>query len=286
MGAVRTRRKAIFGAKMRANREGSPTKPQPGQVAEFLHVTATTVTRMEGGYTVPQWVFVLACLNLYGATQDQIDEVEALWQAARRALTKVENAADLTPSYVAFRRDEADAEEEYSWHYTAISGLFQSPGYAAAIFMANQPEEKSEAAREMAAKDRAARQQLLEGPSGLRVRAIMDEAVLRRVVGGPEVMRDALGHLLDVSDLPNVDIWIVPFTAGAWGTMNGPNIILRFGSEEDPDLAYLEHAGGGVTVENEPDVGRLLDIHKAVVERKAADLKKSRRLIMAARDAH
>jgi hypothetical protein len=285
MGAVRTRRKAIFGAKMRNLRENSETKPSPAQVAEVLIVTPTTITRMEGGMSAPQWGQVLACLTLYKATEDQIREVKALWVAAKRPMTTVDNAADLPPNYVAFRRDEADAQLELSMHYTAVSGLLQEQKYAAAIFEETSDERHTEAAEIRAAKDRQARQALLDGPHGLRVHAIMDEMVLHRQVGGPAVLRGQLGHLLDLANLPNVTIQIVPFSAGAWATMNGPVIILRFGSEEDPDLAYLEHAGGGATVENVPDVKKLVGIHEAVAKHKATSPAKSVRLIGAARDA-
>jgi hypothetical protein len=285
MGAVRTRRKAVLGSRMKAIREASPLKPLPAQVAEFVRVTTTTITRMEAGMSAPQWAQVLACLTLYEATEDQIREVLALWEAARRPMTTVENAAELHPNYVAFRRDEADASKVLSMHYSALSGQFQTAETAAAIFTSIADEPRTEAAEIRAAKDRKARQQLLEPPNALEVHAILDEALLHREVGGPKVLEGQLAHLLDLSQRPNVTIQVVPFSAGAWGTMSGPVIILQFGSDEYPDLAYLEHAGGGASVENLPAVKKLVDIHKAVADHKAATPKESAGLITAALDA-
>lgn len=285
MPAQRTRRKAILGAKMKQLRETSLARPEPADVAGVLLVSPTTITRMEAGMSVPAWGNVLSCLALYEATEAQIEEVKALWHAAKRPMVTVDDAADLPPSYVAFRRDEADADEELSWQYTAIAGPFQDPKYAAALFEETFDEEHSEAAEIRAANDRQARAKLLEPRHGLRVHALMDQMVLCRQVGGPGVLHGALGHLLDLAQLPNVTIQIVPFSAGAWATMNGPVVILRFASDEDPDLAYLEHAGGGATVENVPDVRRLIGIHERVAKLKAATPAESMRLIGAARDA-
>lgn len=285
MPAQRTRRKAIFGAKMKQLRDASPARPEPANVADALLVSPTTVTRMEAGMTVPAWGTVLGCLALYQAAEAQIEEVKALWQAAKRPMVTVDNADDLPSAYVAFRRDEADAYEELSWQYTAIAGPLQDPKYAAALFQEEISDEEHPGTAEVrAANDRQARAKLLEPGHGLRVHALMDQMVLCRQVGGPGVLRGALGHLLDLAQLPNITIQIVPFSAGAWATMNAAVVILRFASDER-DLAYLEHAGGGVTVENVPDVKRLIGIHERVAKQKAASPAESMKLIEAARDA-
>lgn len=84
----------------------------------------------------------------------------------------------------------------------------------------------------------------------MSVTAVINEAALRQLVGGAEVMQEKHGHLVEMSTLPNVEIQVLPFAAGATPAMGSPFIILSFAEPEDPDIAFSEHLTGCVYVED------------------------------------
>ena len=93
-----------------------------------------------------------------------------------------------------------------------------------------------------------------------------------------------LEYLLTVGARKNVTIQVVPFGAGAYGTMSGPVIVLSFGGEADPGLAYLEYAAGGETVENAKDVQAFVETFEDLRRKAALSPKESAMLIRAALD--
>ena len=88
----------------------------------------------------------------------------------------------------------------------------------------------------------------------LELVAIVDEAALRRDVGGPEVMRAQLRHLTLVTELPTVDLQVLPLGAGAHSSMNGAFIVLSFPQPQDPELLYIEYPTGALHIEDEKEV--------------------------------
>ena len=90
--------------------------------------------------------------------------------------------------------------------------------------------------------------------------AVLDEAALRRLVGGPEVMREQLTRLREVATLPNVTLQIVPFAAGGHAGMDGPFVVLGFPEHRDPDLVYIESTRSGIYLEHKDDVQRYATI--------------------------
>lgn len=119
-----------------------------------------------------------------------------------------------------------------------IPGLLQTPEYARALFAAGRVDdiEASVAAR-------MARQSILTRSRPPEVWVLLDEAMLlRSFIGGPEVSRGQLTHLLEVGELPNVTIRIVPLSVGAHGGLDGPLTIMTV---QEGDVAYMEAFGGG-----------------------------------------
>ncbi|MFJ7996761.1 DUF5753 domain-containing protein [Streptomyces sp. NPDC096310] len=134
---------------------------------------------------------------------------------------------------------EAEAESILTYE-NVIPGLFQTRRYAEEINLGTVPG-LSDEVQEQRVDVRMQRQQVLAGNSPLEVRAVLDESALRRMVGGVDVMREQLERLLEVAELPNVILQVIPFSCGAHpGTMVGPFIVLRFPHPEDPDVVYTE----------------------------------------------
>jgi hypothetical protein len=145
--------------------------------------------------------------------------------------------------------DEATAVR--SFKIDLVDGLLQTPEYTAAIIRASRPEASEEFVRRQVA-TRARRQARLHDASPIQMEVIVTEAALRIQVGGHEVMRHQLQHLLRLAELPNVDLRVVPAT-GAYPAMGTPFYILSFGTGY-PDVAYLELLDKGVYLEEPGDV--------------------------------
>jgi hypothetical protein len=107
---------------------------------------------------------------------------------------------------------------------------------------------------------RLARQILLTRKQPPRLWAVVDEAALRRPVGGPEVMRGQLERLIEATKLPNVTLQVLPFGVGAHPAMQGSFSILRFPDRELPDVVYLEHLTNAVYLDKRHEVERYLDV--------------------------
>ncbi|WP_440105699.1 DUF5753 domain-containing protein [Streptosporangium sp. H16] len=101
-----------------------------------------------------------------------------------------------------------------------------------------------------------ARQALLFRDDPLRFWTVLDEATIRRAVEDPVVMRSQLKRLLEVTDLPNITVQVLPFAAGAHTATGGAFHILEFPGFADPDVVFVENLGGNLYVEREADVYR------------------------------
>jgi hypothetical protein len=134
-----------------------------------------------------------------------------------------------------------------------IPGVFQTEEYARAIFYSSQPRKPEEVDRGVEL--RLARQKRITATDDpLNVWAVIDEAVLHRVVGSPAVMQGQLERLLELGELPNVSIQVLPFQAGIHAALDGPFVILTF--EDYPDLLYIEHLMGCVYLEKTSETAR------------------------------
>jgi hypothetical protein len=98
------------------------------------------------------------------------------------------------------------------------------------------------------------RQQLLTQADAPELWTVLDEAVLRRSPGGREVMRAQLEHLLEMTDLPNVTLQVIPFDAGPHSAAGGPFTILRFPEPDLPDLVYLEQLNSALYLDHPDEV--------------------------------
>jgi Domain of unknown function (DUF5753) len=107
---------------------------------------------------------------------------------------------------------------------------------------------------------RIRRQELLTKDSAPRVWSVIDEAALRRAVGGPEIMRGQLRHLIEAAGLPNVTLQVVPFCIGGHDAAGGSFTVLRFAEPDVPDVVYIEQLTGAMYLEKRSDVDHYLDV--------------------------
>ncbi|WP_440071822.1 DUF5753 domain-containing protein [Streptosporangium sp. OZ121] len=135
-----------------------------------------------------------------------------------------------------------------------VPGLLQTESYIRAVYRAGLIGAEDEDIEQRIAV-RLARQQLLTSPEAPHLWAVVNEAAIRRMVGGPETVREQLLRLVAASDLRSVTLQVLPFSIGAHAAMDSPFHVLGFGSD-DPDVVYIEYTTGTLYLEKTPEVGR------------------------------
>jgi len=222
------------------------------EVGEKLECSASKISRIETGHVGVTPRDVRDMLELYAIDEDQR---EALVQLAREARKKgwwhAYNEV-FTGSFVGL---ESDASSLHTFQALLVPGLLQTDDYMRAVIKAIRPDNREEEVSKRVA-GRLTRQKLLTDTNPPEYWAILDEAVLRRTVGGPEIMRAQLHKLIEVSDLPHVTLQVVPFGAGAHAGMENPFLILGYPEPADPDVVYVENTTTGSYLEEPSDVYR------------------------------
>jgi transcriptional regulator with XRE-family HTH domain len=140
-----------------------------------------------------------------------------------------------------------------------VPGLLQTENYARAVTKLGHPDAS---AREVERRVdlRMARQRMLTGPGAPRLWAVVDEAALRRPLGGQDAMREQLEHLVEVAEQPNVTLQVAPFSAGGIAAAGGPITILRFQEPDLPDIVYLEQLTSALYLDKPEDIDRYLTV--------------------------
>src|SRR6185437_2835464 len=113
---------------------------------------------------------------------------------------------------------------------------------------------------ERRAKARISRQEILHRDSPPKVWAVLDEGALRRVIGGPRVMREQLKHLIDMCDHPAVTLQVLPFQVASHPAMGGPFTILRFSEPDLRDVVYIEQLTSALYLDKPAEVDSYLEV--------------------------
>jgi transcriptional regulator with XRE-family HTH domain len=241
-----------LGAYLRRLREAR--RITPAQAGEAIRATHSKISRLERGRSAAKQRDVADLLTLYGVTDEA--EREQVLALARQASTPGwwQQYNDILPRwfelYVGLER-AASIIRTYEVQF--VHGLLQTEEYArTVILIANEQASAEEIDRRVSV--RMKRQQLLTRPDAPELWTVLDEAVLRRPPGGRGVMRAQLEHLLEMTDLPNVTLQIIPFEAGPHPAAGGPFTILRFPEPDLPDLIYLEQLDSAQYLDHPDDV--------------------------------
>ncbi|MER7764630.1 helix-turn-helix transcriptional regulator [Streptomyces sp. NPDC097619] len=159
----------------------------------------------------------------------------------------------LPQEYRDFISLEAGAKAARTVELSVVPGLLQTPAYARAVTRAalgGLPEPKVDALVDV----RMTRQAVLRADPPLELSAVLDEAVLRRQIGGPEVMEGQLRHLAEVSRLPQVSLQVLPFSVGGHLGLTGPFVIFSFPNIADLDVVVLDHLTSSLYLERKEDI--------------------------------
>ena len=228
--------------------------------AGALRVTPLTIRRLEKAEVALKPLYVEKLLQTYGAGQQETDEFVTLAEQANRP-GWWHAYRDVLPSwFTAYVSLETGAStlRTYEPHYA--TGLLQTPAYARGVLRGGFPGD-TEDELDRRVHLRLRRQSLLDRENAPTLWVVMEEAVLHRVVSGPDVMREQIDRLLEVSELDHVSIDILPFEVGAHVGACAPFTYFRFEEPELPDIVYSEILSASVYLDQRDDVVAHLEAH-------------------------
>lgn len=247
-----TTRRRQLGADLRRLREHKGLTLE--EAGARVGISKATLSRYETKEGAVKWPAVDALCREYGATDE---ERLALVDLAKGA--KIQgwwrSLADPIPESMNLMltlEDEVVREDHYACMY--IPGLLQTRPYAEAVHRASEvhcPEREVQHMVDI----RMKRQELLDRTEPPHVWCVIDEAALRRQVGGRAVMKDQLAHLLAMAKRPHVTIQVLPFSTGAHAAAVGSFVVLR-GPAPELDVVYVDLLGGGLFMEKAPELER------------------------------
>jgi Domain of unknown function (DUF5753)/Helix-turn-helix domain len=247
---VRSRRVAGELRRLRA-RSGHTCKT----VGTALGISASKISRIETNRIGLQADEVAALLGFYQAGKPLRDELlELVRRAAEPGWWQVQGSR-LPELWQELIDIERSATAIINYEPLVVPGLLQTADYAGALIHAGNPA-LSEDEVETRVAARTARQALLGRPRPPRLLVLLEEGVLRRVVGDCGLMRRQARHLEDAATRSNVTVQVVPTAAGAHPGLEGPFVILEF--DGDPTLVYLENRGGSAILEEDDDINRAM----------------------------
>ncbi|WP_217214055.1 helix-turn-helix transcriptional regulator [Streptomyces sp. AC550_RSS872] len=253
--AVRRRK---LGAELRALRTGAGLTS--GEAARLVGWHQSKVSRIETGASGVKPADVRLLLDVYGVQDARLRELLLVlagsdggggghhWWHAYRGV--------LPPTYRDFISLESQASAMRTLETSVVPGLLQTPEYARAVTRAavggldDDADERLEALVAV----RLARQDVLRADPPMELSAVLDEAVLRREIGGPEVMARQLGRLVEAARLPQVRLQVLPFAAGEHVGITGPFVIFSFSRTSDLDVVVLDHLTSSLYLERKEDL--------------------------------
>ncbi|GGR67327.1 transcriptional regulator [Streptomyces humidus] len=219
-----------------------------------MGISKATLSRYETKEGTVKWPAVDALCREYGASDE---ERAALVELAKGA--KIQgwwrSLADPIPESMNLMltlEDEVVREDHYACMY--VPGLLQTRAYAEAVHRASETGCSEREVQHMV-DIRMKRQELLDRAEPPHLWCVIDEAALRRRVGGSKVMREQLHHLLSVSQRPHVTVQVLPFAKGAHAAAVGSFAVLR-GPTPDLDVVYVDLIGGGLFMEKPQELAR------------------------------
>jgi transcriptional regulator with XRE-family HTH domain len=225
------------------------------QVAERLGWSPSKVSRYEHGRTGLKPTDVRKLLDLFGLDGGQRDQLLALAEDARRK-GWWEAYSDLPEELINLIGLEDEAQSSRQWHVEAIPGLLQTDAYARQVITAYQevlPLPPSQVKRRVEV--RLLRQQALTRDPPLDLSVVLDESALLRRLANAPVMRTQLERLIEVAQLPNVTLRVLPLD-GHYPVITASFTLLQFGQENEAslhDMVSLERLQSDIYFEGEAE---------------------------------
>ncbi|MFE1403757.1 helix-turn-helix domain-containing protein [Streptomyces sp. NPDC058770] len=247
-----TTRRRQLGAMMRKLRaRKGMTLEEAGQ---RVGVSKATISRYETQEGPVKWPIADALCREYGATEAERNTVVALAKGAKQQgwWGPYTSSIPADMNLLLTLEDEAVREDRFSSTY--VPGLLQTRSYSTAIQGASEMRLAPEEIQRLV-DIRMKRQEILNRPRPPHLWAILDESVIRRVVGSPRIMRDQLSQLLEANKSQHITLQVLPFSKGAHGAALGSFVVLG-GAEASLDVVYVDLHVGPLFMETDEELDR------------------------------
>ena len=256
-----TVQRLVLGGHLRRLREDAGITTE--QAALVIRGSHSKISRMEHGRVAFKERDISDLLTMYGVGTG--DEREALLRFARESSTPGwwQGYSDILPHWVEpYFGLEAAASFIREYELQFVPGLLQIEPYARAVIRLGNHQAEDEVTRR--AEARIARQEILYRAQPPTLWAVIDESALLRAIGGPEVMKAQLRHLIDMCDHPAVTLQILPLSAGAHRAMGGAFTILRYTEPDLRDVVFIEQLTSALYLDKATEVDSYLEVIEEV----------------------
>jgi transcriptional regulator with XRE-family HTH domain len=224
-------------------------------VAEEMGWNESKLTRIENDKSRVLVRDVKRLLGLYKVEGDAADAMLELARLAREPDWWHQYSGAIPEWFQVYVVLEASASHVFGYEAELVPGIMQTEGYIRAI-MSTAADPKTDEEIENTITVRKARQARLMEENPPEVWLVLNEAVIRRPVGGREVMREQIERLVELARLRNVTLQLLPFDVGEHSAMLGSFKLLKFAAADDPERVYMEQPVGGLYVQKVSEVDR------------------------------
>jgi transcriptional regulator with XRE-family HTH domain len=250
--ARRTARRRRLGAALREAREKAGASPE--QAAKAIHGDKSKISRIEGGRHRVSRLELETLMDLFGVTDSKIREwMVALSTEGQRRSWWRRHGDRLEQDFKELLTLEEDAERIAAFQPQVLPGLVQTKAYATSVIRSNDPSLEDEQV-DFFADFRLRRQEIFVKESPPEYLCIVTEGVLRQQVGGPEVMRQQLEHLVKLSQQPNIVIGVIPFSEPGYTGTSGAFTLYSYPDPLDLDVVQVEYLDGALYLEEDKTV--------------------------------
>lgn len=257
-GSGPTALRILLGSQLRKLREAkNVTREEAGHI---IRGSESKISRMELGRVGFKERDVADLLTLYGVVDEEARAAVLDLVATANEPGWWHRFNDVLPTWFqAYVGLEEAATRIRTYEVQFVPGLLQTKEYARAVVTAGAA---GIGAEEIARRVdlRLERQKIFDKPDGPVFWAVIDEAALRRPIGGVEVMRAQIEHLIDLMRQPNITIQIMPFSYGGHSAEGGAFSILRFADTDLPDVVYVEQLASALYLDKREDVDRYTEV--------------------------
>ncbi|MBT2507883.1 helix-turn-helix domain-containing protein [Streptomyces sp. ISL-98] len=254
----------VLGKRLQDLRERSGTSRE--EAAKILRVAPATIRRMETAEVALKIPYVQLLLKAYGNSEEDAEAFVELAEEANKPGWWQRFHGILPDWFSMYVSLEGSASLIRAYEPQFVPGLLQTESYARAIMRSGAVGQSRPGDIDRHVALRMERQSLLTRPDAPKLWVVMDETVLRRPVGSPDVLGEQLDRLIEAAEMPNVTLQIAEFATGHHAGTYGPFVLFRFAVPELPDMVYSEYLTGAVYLDARPEVAA----HLEVMDRMAA----------------
>jgi transcriptional regulator with XRE-family HTH domain len=249
----------LLGSQLRKLREAAGITPE--RAGYEIRASRSKISRVEHGRVGFKERDVADLLTLYGVTDEQVHRrMLALAQQANSPGWWARYGDVLPDWFETYVGLEQATSLIRTYELQFVPGLFQTREYARAVtVLGNRAASAEDIERRVSL--RMSRQQILTRADSVpRVWAVIDESALRRPLGGREVMRAQLEHLIELTESPQVTLQIMPFDRGGHSAAGGSFAILRFAESDLPDIVYIEQLTGALYLDRPEEIDHYREV--------------------------